>query len=216
MSNITKNLLLALSLICVIALIVFCIQLIVLNRGVEPVTPGTVISGDRQDGSSTPQPGNNGQEPPGGPDGNNGNGNNGGDNGNVPVIPDTPRPPPQGRRYSLGITDTSRLILYVSDEQFDFIESDLETWFVYNGGGIATLEILFEMVSTAQGVGTHAITFLNRYSGSTESEFTGEEAIRGSLVTGYHVFVKEGVETYEAWLHMLDDNDLALVFVINY
>ena len=203
MSNITKNLLLALALVSVIVLIVFCIQLIVINRGVEPVSPGTTVSGDSQQEDEDPDPEENGEDPA-----------NGEDVAPDPVI-QPPRQPPQGTRYELRVTENSRLIVYASEELFDFMEEETDWWFIYNGGGIATLEIAFTLVSP-QGTATHAETFLNDYSGGSTSEFTGEEMIHGSAIRGYHVSTQHDGEWYEAWIHTLVDSDLALVFVINY
>jgi len=204
MSNITKNLLLALSLVCVIALIVFCIQLIVINRGVEPLGSGSTISGGQSgSGASTPAP-----------DDDDPDGDDDTDGDNTPP-PATPRPAPTGTRHSIRVTEESRLIIYVREDRFDFEVGELDWWFTYNAGGHATLEIVFEMIS-GQGIGAHAESFLNRYSDNTGAEFTGEESIQGSPLTGFHVVSRLDSGTYEAWVHMLEGSDLALVFVINY
>ena len=204
MSIITKNLLLALTLVCVIALIVFCIQLIVINRGVEPLNPGGSISGGSSQGSGS---GSTGEEPSGGDE----------DPGDEPTPPPvtTPRPPPQGTRHSIRVTEENRLIIYIREDRFDYEAGDLDWWFNYNAGGHATLELVFEMIM-GQGVGAHAESFLNRYTSSTGAEYTGEESIQGSDIMGYHVISNLGNETYEAWIHLLEGSDLALVFVINY
>jgi len=202
MSNIPKNLLLALTLVCVIVLIVFCIQLIILNRGVEPVEPGSAASGDAQQGDADPDA--DSEEPSDG---------EGGDERDVIQVP--PRLPPQGIRRELGVTSNSRLVIYSKEELFDFETRDFDWWFTYTGGGVATLEITFLMVG-AQGVGAAAETFLNSYSGGTEASSGGEESIGGSQLRGYHVSAQHEAETYEAWVYTLLDSDLALVFVINY
>jgi len=204
MSNISKNLLLGLTLVCVIILIVFCIQLIVLNRGADPAGSGPAISSGSQSGEEPGSEGEGEEEP---------NGESGeGSNVNAPP---TPRPPPQGTRHTLNVTQQSQLIIYASEELFDFEERELDWWFLYTGGGVATLEISY-IVITAQGVAAHAESFLNNYTGGTEAEFTGEESIRGSELRGYHVSAMHGGEMYEAWIHTLLDSDMALVFVINY
>jgi len=203
MSNISKNLFLALSLVCAIVLIVFCIQLIVLNRGVEPVEPGSVVSGGSQQGGSS-DPDEDGEEPL--------DGESGGVIGNVPP---TPRPPPQGTRRELGVTPTSTLIIYSRDELFEFEEREIDWEFLYTGGGGAALEISFTVIGP-EGVGAHAEMFLNNYTGGTEAEFSGEVSIGGSVVSGYHVTARRGNDTYEAWIRTLVDSDIALVFVINY
>jgi len=200
MSNITKNLLLALTLVCVIVLIVFCIQLIVINRGVEPAGAGSTVSGDsQQEDEDTEEdenePGDDEDFDPG------------------PAIT-TPRPPPQGTRYELRVTENSQLIVYAREELFEFTQDELDWWFTYTGGGAAALEISFTLISP-QGAAAHAETFLSNYSGG-RSEFGGEESIHGSPISGYHVSAQQGSEWYEAWIHTLADSDLALAFVINY
>jgi len=209
MSNITKNLLLALTLVCVIALIVFCIQLIVINRGAEPRDQGAIISGGAQQEDEDADPADEDQD-----NGEDGDGSMFGDDG---FDPDQmlQRPPAQGTRHALLVAEDSRLIIYADEELFDFEEGDLDWWFIYLGGGVATLEIAFTQISP-QGAAEHAETFLNNYSGSDLSEFTGEDSIQGSPLRGYHVSTWAGDEMYEAWIHLLQDSDLALVFVINY
>jgi len=202
MSNLSKNLLLGLALVCAIVLIVFSIQLIVINSGVDRANPGTISGGpgqgsdENEDGSSSDEDGS--EEGSGG----------------VPVP--TPRPPPQGVRHEIMVTDNSRLIVFAREEFFDFEEGDLNWWFVFKAGGTATLEIAFTMITSAQGAAAHAEAFLNRYSGGTEAAFSGEEVIHGSNLRGYHVSARHGGTDYEAWLHNLDDNDIAIAFVINY
>jgi len=201
MSNITKNLLLALTLVCVIVLIVFCIQLIVINRGVEPAGAGATVSGDSQQGDEDPE------------DNENDPGEDEGFDPGPAIV--TPRPPPQGTRHELRVTENSQLIVYARDELFDFTQDELDWWFTYTGGGTATLEIAFTLISP-QGAAAHAETFLNSYTGGSRSEFVGEESIQGSPINGYHVTAQQGGEWYEAWIHTLSDSDLALAFVITY
>ena len=202
MSNISKNLLLGLTLVCVIVLIVFCIQLIVLNRGVDPSDSGSAISSGSQSNEDTEiedeeEPDNDGED---------------GANGTAQF---TPRPPPQGTRRELMVSMDSLLVIYSRDELFNFEHREIDWWFTYTGGGDAKLEISYIMI-TPIGVSAHAETFLNNYTGGTEAEFTGEESIVGSELHGYHVTALSGGLRYEAWIHTLYESDLALVFVISY
>jgi len=205
MKNISKNLLLALTLVCVIALIVFCIQLIILNRGVEPKEQGSVVTGGSQQEDGAPDS----NEPEDGDTGTNAD----------DVIPDIqqqiPRPPPQGTRRTIMVSDNSRLIIYAQEELFDYDVGDIDWWFTYRGEGNAALGISFEFI-TFQGVAAHAESFLNSYAGGEEASFSGEESIKGSLLRGYHVSTQRGGETYEAWLYPMIGSDISLVFVINY
>jgi len=204
MSNISKNLLLALSLVCVIALIVFCIQLIVLNRGVEPKEQGSVVAGgSQQDGDEQ-----NGDDEPSGDA-------SADDDDRIPDIQQTPPPPPQGTRRSIMVSENSNLIIYAREELFDYEVGDIDWWFTYKGEGNASLGISFLFI-TFQGMAAHAEQFLNSYAGGEEASFTGEESIRGSQLRGYHVSTQRGGETFEAWLYPLIGSDDSLVFVINY
>ena len=201
MHNITKNLLLALTLVCAIALIVFCIQLIVINRGVEPAESGAVVGGSLGDDSEE-----NGDDPDGG--------DPFGDDFSD-ILANAPRPPPLGTRRDLLVAENTRLVVFASEELFDFEQGALDWTFNYTGEGSAALNIDFTMISQ-QGVATHAESFLNNYSGSSASEFTGEEAIHGSPVRGYHVSTSVGGDIYEAWIVNIENSDVALVLVINY
>ena len=198
MSNITRNMLLALTLVCVIALIVFCIQLIVINRGIEPADSGAVISGGSQS--------NDGDDA----DGDDPTGDDFSD-----LFANSPRPPPLGTRRDLLVSENTRLVIFASEELFEYEEGDLDWFFRYTGEGAAELEIRF-MAITQQGVAENAESFLNSYSGSGSAEFTGEQSIHGSPVSGYHVSAMAGGEMYEAWIVDLDNSDVALVLVIKY
>jgi len=206
MNNLSKNLLLGLTFVCVIVLIVFCIQLIVINSGVDRGQPGSISGGSGQNA------GEEGVDPPGSEEGSGEEGGTGSGAGGA----DVPRPPPQGLRRELIISDTSRLIVYAREETFSFVEADLNWWFNFTGGGTASLDITFMMLTSAQGINEQAEAFLNRYSGGTEAVFTGEQAIQGSVLRGYHVSSRAGSETYEAWIHDLIDSDIAVAFVIKY
>jgi len=205
MNNISKNLLLALSVVCVIALIVFCIQLIVLNRGVEPKEQGSVVAG------GPPQQGN---EEPDGNEPADGDANTDGAI-DTPDEQQTPRQPPQGTRRTIMVSDNSRLVIYAQEELFDYDIGDIDWWFTYKGEGNAALGISFEFI-TFQGMAAHAESFLNSYAGGEEAIFSGEEAIRGSSLRGYHVTTQRGGETFEAWLYPMIGSDISLAFVINY
>jgi hypothetical protein len=201
MNGITKNLLLVLTFVCAIALVVFCIQLIVINRGVDPLDPGSGITGGSgQEGEGEPGAGD--------PD-------SGEEQGGVPSTDPPPRPIPQGTPRMLHVSAENNLLVYARDELFDFEEGEIDWWFKYTGGGTATLEIGHLML-LAQNIETIAESFLNNYTGSDDSVFTGEELIHGSPIWGYHVHAHHGIGRYEAWIHRLIGTDIALVFVIYY
>jgi len=209
MGNLTKNLLLGLTLVCVIALIVFFVQLIVLNRGVEPREPGATISGDSQqeDEHEDPDSDANGEEIPD-PDG---------DDGDNEPAQITTRPPPQGKRFDLLVaadTDT-RLIIFAREELFEFVENETNWEFLYSGQGDAALEIGFMFISP-RGLAADAETYLSNYTDGAETAFEGEQPIGDSELRGYYLSAQHRDTSYEAWIHALPDSDLALVFVISY
>jgi len=205
-NNITKNLLLGLTLICIIALVVFCIQLIVLNRGVAPVEPGATVSGgSQQSGSDSSVSGEDGDSSHSGA-----NGENGSDSAPPLVV----RPPPQGTRRVLPITQGSRLVTFSDDDLFYFSEGDMGWLYEYSGQGEATLEIAFTLIVAQGGVSEHAVSYLNTYAGIGNAIYTGEESLHGSPLRGYHASSAIGAGTYEIWIHILPDSDLALGFII--
>ncbi|MDR2590083.1 MAG: hypothetical protein LBC71_03730 [Oscillospiraceae bacterium] len=198
MNHIFKNFLLGLTLVCVIAIIVFSIQLIVINSGIEP------DDGLIPDGSNVNDPdddnGDNGNDPE----------NNGDDD---PAL--TPNLDPQGMRHSFLVSDNTNLVIFAKEELFDFEENDLDWWFLYTGGGIATLEIRHLFV-TAQSIAIEAEVFLNNYTDGALTEYLGLDSIRGSFINGHHARAEKDGTTYEVWIHDLVNSDLALVFVISY
>jgi len=183
-----------------------------LNRGVTPAESGSSVSSGQQQGGDSAA-GTDGDETS---DDENGDASTDGEDGTV-ATPVTPRPPPSGIRRSILVAPPDgRLIIYSSDELFEYIEGDIEWFFVYTGQGDAELEIAYTSVTTQQGIAAHAETFLNEFTSSTAAVYSGEEYIQGSSLMGYHVSARTGRGTYEAWLHDLAGSDLILVFVIFY
>ena len=217
MSGLSKNLLLALTLICVIVLIVFCIQLIVINRGLDPQNPGSSVSGGPGQGSGSGQ--GSGDGPGDGPgDGTgDGSGDSPGDGSGdgSGTAQATPRPPPQGARHELLVTLNSSLVIYARENLFDFEDSGMDWQFIYTGGGTASLKIL-DIMPSAQGLAATAENFLNTYTSSTGTTVHGDEFIHGSPLRGYHATLQQNETTYEAWVHKLAGSDLAVVLIINY
>jgi len=199
MANISKKLFLALSLACVIAIVVFLIQLIVINSGVEPRQPNANISGENPPNRDNENPGS--TENPG--------------NNESPSPSPTTRPPPQGQRNEVIVDAEKILVLYTRPELFTQIRNDFDWLFQYTGGGIAGLELSFAFISP-QNVMADAEAFLNRKTSGTGADYKGDLLILDTQIRGYHVTAIEGGVTYEAWLHQMQGSDLALVFYIYY
>lgn len=220
MSNLPKNLLLALTLACVVALIAFFIQLIIINTGVDPEEPSSVIS-DEQNGGSGRQ---NGDSETGNLE--NGDPEEGGDLTTTPPPeesqtedPSTEEPPTValGTRRELLVAQDTRLVVYTNDELFNFTANAFDWVFEYTGDGAASLFITTIPILD-QSLEAHVNSFLISYTGGLPVEFGGEVQILDSALRGYHASAHSEYETYEAWIHDLNmqDYDLALVFVINY
>jgi len=208
MSPLVKNLLLALAVICVIALIVFCIQLIIVNIGEERVIHGEIrVVGAEQDEESID--------------------NDSDDNDdtdinehvsneeNVSAFEDFWRPPQVGDRFVIQITQNSQLVVYAQDLIFEFEDREFDWAFEYIGGGTAALEVMFKLV-TVQGIESQSIAFINEYSGSMSSTFNGEVEITGTRLSGYHTSVSHLGRMYEVWIVNLLDSELSLVLLIHY
>jgi len=195
MSNLPKNLLLALTLACLIALVAFFIQLIIINTGVDE-PPTTVSSG---------QP-------------NNDSANDGSDSDSDLIR--TPPPhalPPEriGTRHELLVTGNTGLIIYADEERFDFTENDSNWTFEFTGLGTASLEIAL-MIISEQGLAADAVSFLRSHTGISDVDPGGDVQILNSPLRGYYVTAHSDYAIYEAWFHNLQSDGLALVFVVNY
>lgn len=201
MKSILKNLYTALTGVCAVAIVVFLIQLIVINSGTEAREPGSVVSegsasqaGEGQDGEGEDDNPFGGYEPP-----------------------PTFRPPPQGTRHEIlvDVENGDVLVIYAEEDKFDFVEDELSWRFEYKSGGNAVLEICFWAL-TSQSVGTDAEAFLNSRVEGGGAEYKGRQQIIDSDLTGYCAQAQTGGITYEAWLYSLSGNDLAIAFIIHY
>jgi len=226
MSNTYKNLLLALTFVCVIGLVVFFIMLIVINAGVEPEQPTiTVINGSDgltaddadNDGESGTISGDFGSDdfPFGGGLGDAGLGDG--------IVLDGEEPYPEqepaavlGTRHNLVVAEDTTLVIY-SNDLVEFQSGAFDWAFYYTGNqdaGPATLDINVT-IRSEQGLETDVISFLQSHTGFTV-EFQGETQIAGSGLLGYHAITYIESGAYEAWVFDLDNSEFVLVFVINY
>ena len=105
MRNVSKNLFMALTVVCAVALVVFLIQLIVINRDVESISPDSVVSGGPSGEESDPDSEDGPDDPADAEDFN--------------QELQTPRPPPQGTQRLINVSDTSTLVIYVDEDKFE-------------------------------------------------------------------------------------------------
>jgi hypothetical protein len=218
MSKAIKSLLAVFTMLCAIVLVIFSVELFIINRETEENgEPGSTISG----GSSTEAGNENGDQgvPDPGPSeepGSSGDADPGGDQ----TQQNGQHLPPTGRRHELPmLLDEMMLILYVDDELFEFVEEDYDWWFHYSGDGDASLEISFDYITPPGGINMLVNHFLDPYLDGGESFVGGEGPIRNSSVRGFFVYGDKNGETYEAWIHSLTGSlteGLAVVFIINY
>jgi len=214
MSKTVKNLLLVFTLVCAIALVVFSVELILLNSGAVtgeeggPTSPATSPGGD-SDSASKPEATSSAQNsPPAGTASSPGS--------TEPSVP--PPPAPTGKRYVLPMLDDSKLILYADEELFEHSKMQDADRFIYMDESSALLEIGFNWIPP-EGVKALAEVFLDGYLDGGESNVGGEGPIKRSKLSGVFVSGLKGTETYEAWLHRSEIagmEDLAVYFVINY
>ena len=216
MNKITMNLLVVFTIVCAIVLIVFTVELVLLNNdgdgGANAPSLSNVSPPGDENGPDEPETAN--TEPPDDPD-QAGDIDTDGD-ASTPV---TQRPPPLGKRYELPMTDDGKkLIIFAEEELFDYEES--EKWdFTFKGQGNASLEIAYDYVTPPGGIDGLAETFLNEYLDGGESTVGELGPIADSLLRGIFVTGKNDGITYEAWIHEpLDGGEfgLTVVFVINY
>lgn len=194
MSRAVKNLLVFFTLVCIIAVIVFAVELMLLNRdGADDSTaantppPGSMGAEDA--GASPPTqtetPRGTESNPPGDPLS---------QDGESP----TPSHSPDDDFYTLEMTDSVSLTIYVNDEMFDYLELDIAYLFTYKGGGTASLEILLDYLP--QGAAHRAVGFLDNYTGGAEASIEDERNVGQSSVSGAFVTAISGETTYAAWI----------------
>jgi len=217
MTKTVKNIVMVVTLLCTIFLIIFCVELVLLNRDNDDDGTALVVSGDPAEENGENGDGSNLEEELSG----NESPNNGGENGTADEVIIIP-PPRDGTRFEfpmLGVDST--LAFYADETLFEFWEGEFDWLFVYAGGGRASLEIAFDFITPPGGISDLAGRFLYGYLDGGDSRVIGEGTIGNSDIIGYAVtgeHEEDGL-IYEAWIHSLTGNPnegLAVVFVMNY
>ena len=217
MNKTLKNIIMVFTLLCIIFVIVFCVELFLLNRSSNR-SPDPVVSTRDPD------------EPP---------------DENLLTFddpaPDDPfgledpfndlidddrtgpavTPPLTASRQSFLLSaGIAELVFFVDMELFERTDLGDGLFYSYLGDGNAGIEITFAFVHPQGGISAVADTWLHNYLDGADSTVEGERSIgrspiRGTYVTG----VNNNGETYSAWLRSLSDfesDSLALVVVVNY
>ena len=215
MSKMLKNAIAIFAAVCVIVLVIFCIELYVLNRepddggGTGSSLAGNVGDGDEKgkDGAKDTQETQpaNGMTRPG--DDN--------DKQTSQQPPATPTSPPTGKQHTRRVSGDEQLLLYVDEDLFEYTELNDGYLYEYTGGGEATLEISFALISN--GLEALAKDFLDGFVGTGGTKVEGEGQIGRSLLRGVHVTGDVSGENYEAWIYSFPDGeDLGLSFTLHY
>jgi len=212
MSKTIKKIIVVFTILCAMLLIVFSIELILINRdsesgGTEPSAQGSPPpgSGGDNDGAKAPDPGT--------PETANGNGDAAHSGGAQP-------PPPLGTRHERLMPGDSELVFYVQDELFEHTAEEQEAIydiFTFRDGGTAALEIRF--VFMPQGVSVYASSYLEVDFDVAESTVYGEEPISRSPLRGFLITGTKAGTTYESWIYTFSDPELVnlgISFIIYY
>jgi len=214
MTKTLKNILMLFTLICAIFLVVFCVELILVNRD-NDATVGSAISDARTTENdetdtelSEDDPENNGEE------------DFGWEQFNETIVPREQVTLSTGQRFALPMLEEQQtLIIFVDEYNFNYFEEEIGWWFEYTGEGNASLEITFDLISPPGGINVLAERVLYGYLDGGNSTVLGERRIGESELRGVHaVGENEGI-THEAWVHSItgsNDEGLALVFIISY
>jgi hypothetical protein len=219
MSKVTKNVVMVFTLVCVVVLVIFCVELFLLNRDNGDRRPDATISNNETEAPS--------------PDGD----LQIADDPSQDLVPDEIEPetdppedteepdsavtPPENARPHVFLlsADVAELVFYIDTTVFE-TENLGESWlFSYLHGEDAWLEIGFVFVHPEDGARELAQNFLHNYLEGDYSTFEGERTIGNSSVRGVFVTGENEGETFEAWLRDLADlgaGSLALVVVVRH
>ena len=219
MSRLTKNVLVVFTLLCAIMLIVFCIELIIVNwnSNSEEPTPSLSVSSPEGNVEKTDEPEVKDSEPPVSTDSPEITDDNGGD-----VTQETENQPPAGKQYQLPmLDDIHTLMLYASEELFEYSEGgEGGDWlFTFLGDGKASLEVASDFITPPGGINALAEKLLINYLDGGEPTVGGERQIGKSSLQGVFVSGDKRGETYEAWIYGPfggGETGQAVVFVINF
>jgi len=217
MSRTIKNLVIVFTLICVIILVFFCIELIILNRdsGDEKTESPVLVNSpdenvDNDNGlekTDTDPPVD--TDPPEETDQN--------DENNPPEEQNQSH---ASKQYILPLLDdVHTIVLYADEELFDFT-AELEHWtFTYKEDGNASLYIASDFITPPGGIGALAKSILTGYLEGGGSSVRGEQGIGNSTLRGVLVTGNKNGETYDAWINgPFGGGEIghAVVFVANY
>ncbi|MCL2125006.1 MAG: hypothetical protein FWH33_03325 [Oscillospiraceae bacterium] len=213
MSKTTKNVLIVITLVCIFVFAVFCIELIVLNRGrnkeeatVESPKTSSPITGTQRPDNTSSVPLDDTTPP-----------------SDTDETEDSPAESPidrSGKRYLLPYTPNEMLVVYADEDIFEYEEINDGDIFTYIDGGSTSLEICF--VSLPLGAEQCATETIDAYLDGNEAFIGGEGPIKRSSLNGVFITGVNDGETFEVWVHRIPDddddafNDIGMAFIIRY
>jgi len=214
-----KSIILVFTILCVIVLLIFSVELIRQNRNTEttPGDGGPSVSGDPAGNGEDHE-----QEDKDPPSSANGGDDNG---GNADVVDERPgaggqRPAPTGTRYEEPVTRNSKLVFYVDNQLFEFFDPELDEGlflFTFRGDGLAEIHIRFVPVPLdikAYAGGYLATDFEVRDTVVGEVDYIGLTQLLGVKASGS----RDG-SNFDVWIHRFTEagyEDIGLAFVISY
>ena len=214
MSRTIKSAVVVFTILCAIFLIIFSVELILLNRDSENNEGAPALSGGQPPGNR-----NSDADVTNGSGETNAQASAGGDG--APDRTGESRPPaPAGTRYEQIMPDGTYLVYYVDGELFGHTLTEEENTidlFSFGGDETAGLEIRFAQMP--QGINAFARDFLETDFGVVDSSVEGEESIRNSTLKGIYSSGTGNEALYEAWIHSFSDrefDDMGVIFIISY
>ena len=216
MSKYLKNSLLVLTLVCAVALVAFSAQLIMLNRNGADNASGepsaneseAFESDETSDTRSLPLKGTDDFST----------------NGEVDEPIDETPGAPTGTRFDMQVSNGKTLVWFVDDEQFEYVPMDSGVIFYFldedeENESVENASIEICLAHIPYGAEARAETFLDEYLEGNDAHVGGMGQIRQSQLSGVFVSGIKEDETFEAWIHSIEDDeydDMGVAFIIRY
>ncbi|MCL2366284.1 MAG: hypothetical protein FWC75_04455 [Oscillospiraceae bacterium] len=213
MTKTVKNVVMAFTLLCAIFLVIFVVELILVNREASENGNEAMIYNGQEEIPGEEEP----EEPEHIDIPISGAGENGENGDDEPMVIQVPE---GSSRFELPmLVDDMTLLVYADLGVFEFREGEFDWWFYYREDEMAALEIAFDFITPPGGIDGLAERFLLGYLDGEESIVVGDGYIRNSSLRGVKVAGENEGVVYEAWIHSLTgrtEDGMAVVFVIRY
>ena len=218
MSKLGRNLLITFTIICMFAVVVFTIELLVINRDNDGNTdPNPYASGDASPG----QGGSSGNGQQGGANASGGQGSSSESDQSGDAQPEFVT-----RTYTIPISNGNNIVMSIEEDPenpyFEYKDMGAESEDIicvlrYRGNAAASLE--FRYIQLTQGAGAFASMLLEEEFGIEDSTIIGSGPIKESELDGFAVSGELDGVTYEAWVHSFADignNNAGIAIIMSY